>query len=195
MDLGHLFTSFDGRINRQPYWMGSITLSVVTFAILLVGTKLLGASITAPDFRLELVSLVSTVLVLYPAAALMVKRLHDRDRPAWFAVLFLAPGLIKTVSDLIGVTGNRLSPNMLDLLLGVITMIVGIWAFVELGCLRGSVGANQYGPDPLPDDDASCPETRPVARVKANDGYYKKCPDCGKFTRGAKACRHCGQNV
>jgi uncharacterized membrane protein YhaH (DUF805 family) len=40
---------------------------------------------------------------------------------------------------------------MLDLLLGVLAPVIAIWAFVELGCLRGSVGNNQHGPDPLSD--------------------------------------------
>ena len=29
------------------------------------------------------------------------------------------------------------------------TIAVIIWFFVELGCLRGTVGSNDYGPDPL----------------------------------------------
>ena len=28
-------------------------------------------------------------------------------------------------------------------------LAVGIWALVELGCLRGTVGPNRHGPDPL----------------------------------------------
>jgi uncharacterized membrane protein YhaH (DUF805 family) len=24
-----------------------------------------------------------------------------------------------------------------------------VWAFVELGCLRGTLGPNRFGPDPL----------------------------------------------
>lgn len=38
-------------------------------------------------------------------------------------------------------------------------------------------------------------ETRPVSRVKADDGYFKKCAACGKFTRDAKVCRHCGRDL
>jgi uncharacterized membrane protein YhaH (DUF805 family) len=150
-DLTYLYTSFNGRINRAPYWLGAIILAVVMLTISLVVGALLGVSIMAPDFRFKLISLVLAVLVLYPAVALMVKRLHDRDRPAWLAGLFVAPGLIKSVTDVIGVTGNPLAPNMLDLLLGVLAPVIAIWAFVELGCLRGSVGNNQHGPDPLSD--------------------------------------------
>ncbi|MGA8546166.1 MAG: DUF805 domain-containing protein [Mycobacterium sp.] len=160
MDLRHLYTSLDGRINRQPYWIGTITLAMVNFVILFVVSKLLGVSITAPDFRFRLVILVWTVLFLYPAVALMVKRLHDRDRPAWVAALFLAPPLIKGVTDLIGITGNPVNPNVLDFLLNIVFAIISIWVFVELGCLRGSVGTNQHGPDPLGGSDAPQIKTR-----------------------------------
>jgi uncharacterized membrane protein YhaH (DUF805 family) len=27
--------------------------------------------------------------------------------------------------------------------------VLGIWGFVELGCLRGTAGPNRFGPDPL----------------------------------------------
>jgi hypothetical protein len=66
MDLGHLYTSFDGRINRQPYWIGTIILIVVTLLITFVVGKLLGVSITAPDFRFKLVALVMAVPVALP---------------------------------------------------------------------------------------------------------------------------------
>jgi uncharacterized membrane protein YhaH (DUF805 family) len=148
-DLTSLYTSFNGRINRAPYWLGVIMMAIVALLIFLVVGALFGVSIAAPDFRFRLISLALTPLFLYPAVALMVKRLHDRDRPAWLAGLFLAPSLIKSVTDLIGVTGNPLAFNILDVLLGGLGFVIGIWAFVELGCLRGTVGTNQHGPDPL----------------------------------------------
>jgi uncharacterized membrane protein YhaH (DUF805 family) len=201
MDLRHLYTSFDGRINRAPYWIGTIILVVVNLVISLVVARLLGVSIAAPDFRFKLVVLVLGVLLLYPVAALMVKRLHDRDRPAWLAALFLAAALIKTVTDVIGVTGGA-NPNMLDFLLSVITPIVGIWGFVELGCLRGSVGTNQHGPDPLGGSEIDAANDTPwtPSSAKSSTGlrgsdYFKKCPACGKFTRDAKVCRHCGRDL
>jgi len=35
-----------------------------------------------------------------------------------------------------------------------------LWYFVELACMRGTIGANQYGPDPLepPEGDKSWTE-------------------------------------
>ena len=58
-------------------------------------------------------------------------------------------------------------------------------------------GPNRFGPDPLANQlsGQQSAETRPVTRVKANDGYHKKCLACGKFTRGAKVCRYCGRRL
>ena len=35
------------------------------------------------------------------------------------------------------------------IILHLISFGITVWAFVELGCLRGTVGSNRYGPDPL----------------------------------------------
>jgi uncharacterized membrane protein YhaH (DUF805 family) len=36
-----------------------------------------------------------------------------------------------------------------SLLLYLCSFAIWVWAVVELGCLRGTTGTNQYGPDPL----------------------------------------------
>lgn len=64
-------------------------------------------------------STIFSLLMIWPYLAIQVKRCHDRDRSGWFLLISLIP-------------------------------IVGaIWLFVELGCLRGSVGDNRFGPDPV----------------------------------------------
>jgi uncharacterized membrane protein YhaH (DUF805 family) len=35
------------------------------------------------------------------------------------------------------------------MLFSLASLAISIWAFVELGCLRGTAGPNKYGPDPL----------------------------------------------
>jgi uncharacterized membrane protein YhaH (DUF805 family) len=148
-DLTSLYTGFDGRLNRAAYWLGSLILGIVGFLIQLGIGALLGVSIMAPDFRFRLFSLVLTLLLLYPVVALMVKRLHDRDRPMWLAGVFLAPNLIKALTNLMGLTGTGHGVTKLDIPLVFLDMVIFLWAFIELGCLRGTVGTNQYGPDPL----------------------------------------------
>jgi uncharacterized membrane protein YhaH (DUF805 family) len=68
---------------------------------------------------LGLLSTIFPVLAIWPSLAINVKRCHDRDRSGWFLLVSLIP--------LVGV----------------------IWLFVDLGCLRGSIGQNRFGPDPV----------------------------------------------
>ena len=149
MDFGYLYTSFEGRINRKRYWMGLIVLIIIMMVIMFGAIYLVGGSMLAADFQTRLVTFVLQLLFLYPSTALMVKRLHDRNRPSYFAAFLLVPMVIKAVTDLMGMTGDPVSQNALDYLLNIIIFAVSVWFFIELGCLRGTVGPNQYGPDPL----------------------------------------------
>jgi uncharacterized membrane protein YhaH (DUF805 family) len=97
------------------------------------------------------------LVLLYPSAALMIKRLQDRNRPAWFAALILVPLILQGITNIIGITGGPTNQGMLDYLFGAWILIVAVWFFVELGCLRGTVGPNQYGPDPLGDQAINAP--------------------------------------
>jgi uncharacterized membrane protein YhaH (DUF805 family) len=149
MDFGYLYTSFEGRINRKPYWIGLIVLIIVMMVIIFGASFLLIGSIVEPPFQTRLVTFVLQLLFLYPSTALMVKRLHDRNRPSYWAAFILVPMVLKSLTDLMGMTGDPLNQNALDYLLNIIVFVVSIWFFVELGCLRGTVGTNQYGPDPI----------------------------------------------
>ena len=35
------------------------------------------------------------------------------------------------------------------ILLGLTWVGISLWFFVEFGCLRGTIGANRFGPDPV----------------------------------------------
>jgi uncharacterized membrane protein YhaH (DUF805 family) len=90
-----------------------------------------------------LVGFILLVLATWSGLAVGVKRLHDRDKSGWWILLFwLGPGFLgswqTTTPDLSGV-----------FILSLASLAILIWAFVELGCLPGTPGPNQYGPDPL----------------------------------------------
>jgi uncharacterized membrane protein YhaH (DUF805 family) len=149
MDFGYLYTSFEGRIGRKSYWVGTIVLVIVMMVVMFGAVFLIGGSVLANDFQTRLITFVLQLLFLYPSAALMVKRLHDRNRPGYFAAFMLVPVILKGITDLMGMTGDPINQNGLDYLFNIVIFIVAIGFFVELGCLRGTVGSNQYGPDPL----------------------------------------------
>ena len=79
--------------------------------------------------------------LFWVSLALGAKRLHDRNKSAWWLVLFyVAPGVASGIGD---------QMEYLGFVLHLVAFAITVWAFVELGCLRGTVGPNQYGPDPL----------------------------------------------
>ena len=149
MDLGYLYTSFEGRINRKRYWIAALILGIATLVVMYLALLAVGGSLIFPDPHTRWILFLIQLLTLYPSAALMVKRFHDRGRAGYFAALLLVPLISKGLTDALGMTGNPLDQNALDYVFLLIFLIIGIWFLVELGFLRGTVGPNQYGPDPL----------------------------------------------
>ena len=130
MDMS-LFTSFEGRINRQKWWLGLIALMIVEWIVFIVigmvfgGGMMAGMDPSNPDAAAAAMGMMSVPLIiivlifLWPSLALYAKRWHDRSKSGWWTLIILIP------------------------------VIGGIWALVELGFLRGAEGPNEYGPDPL----------------------------------------------
>jgi uncharacterized membrane protein YhaH (DUF805 family) len=139
MDLGQLLFGFQGRVNRANYWLAtgiliaaSILMWILAGAVLwIVGSWIAGV----------LVGLVIFIPSVVASIAVGIKRLHDRDKSGWWLLLFyLLPNVLQGVGMQLGSLG---------LVLVLVAVAILVWAFVELGCLRGTVGPNQYGPDPL----------------------------------------------
>jgi uncharacterized membrane protein YhaH (DUF805 family) len=142
MSMMQLLFSFQGRLNRKPYWMAVIATMVIIILLLLV------ALVMIREHRFEFAGLTMAILVIlyvplvWIGLAIGAKRLHDRDKSAWWLIVFYAmPGILSAV-------GNQME-DVGFMVLHVISFAISVWAFVELGCLRGTVGPNRYGPDPL----------------------------------------------
>jgi uncharacterized membrane protein YhaH (DUF805 family) len=105
-----------GRLRRRDYWLRWI-ISVVVITILdVIASLLLGQS--EGYWPANPVSWVLWFVSLWIGLALMVKRLHDRNKgPVWILVYN-------------------------------IPIVGWIWAFVEMGFLDGTPGPNRYGPSP-----------------------------------------------
>ena len=143
MSMSQLLFSFQGRLNRKPYWLTNIAISVLVFVCALLAVAL-GIGFGLGDSTLPAVFVAAAVigiLLFWISLALGAKRLHDRNKSAWWLVLFyVVPGLLGAAASELGTPG---------LVLHLISFAITVWAFVELGCLRGTVGPNAYGPDPL----------------------------------------------
>jgi len=114
MDYQKLFFTYDGRINRTPFWIGGTILSVINIVVQAVihtafGNGLIGA----------ILLLIISLFLIYPSLCVAIKRYHDRDKSGWWCLILLIP--------LVGI----------------------IWYIIDVGCLRGTIGPNRFGPDPL----------------------------------------------
>jgi uncharacterized membrane protein YhaH (DUF805 family) len=152
MDWKSLLFSFRGRINRAKYWLVIFIIAVVDVVLRGVGVvaeqnagESLAALLTLLAIALVILAVALTFIVVGLAVA--TKRLHDRDKSAWWLLVFyLLPGVLAGVGT--GVT--LATDSWLGIgLFGAVAFAIGVWAFIELGCLRGTLGPNQYGPDPL----------------------------------------------
>lgn len=163
MSLGHLLFSWHGRANRAKVWLFALLTVIawtimIVFAVVLIGADKITAASTRPDsIAMEklIESALGAVLLLcalavvlfYCTLAVLAKRLHDRNKSAWWLVIFVfGPAFI---SGLGNATGGSHAAGGIAEVFSLIALGINLWAFVELYCLRGTVGDNRYGPDPL----------------------------------------------
>jgi len=140
MDWINLFTSFEGRISRQPFWIAWAVLIAIEIAI---------SFITDEDSAR--LSAVLDLVLIYPEFAVCAKRGHDRNTPAWVSGLFFALGAVFDLMILGGfiVNADLTNPTPLVYALLVPLGVFALVLIVDLGLRRGTVGPNRYGPDPL----------------------------------------------
>lgn len=182
MSLGHYLFSFGGRINRAKQWaillVGLVfEIVVVTLFSAVVGWAAVGnafehktplaAFLAMPQVHLFiLLSCALYLLTLYISIAVMTKRLHDRNKSAWWLLVFLVLPIVFNIPRYIegyyvlthldafiqAAQHHAQQPyqeSPVAIIGGGAATIVSLWAFVELFCLRGTIGDNRYGPDPL----------------------------------------------
>src|SRR5688572_3172008 len=82
MNVAQLFFSFKGRINRAKYWLG--ILIYVIIALLMATLGFAAGESTA----FQALNFIVSIAMFIGGLALGVKRLHDRDKSAWWLLLF-----------------------------------------------------------------------------------------------------------
>jgi uncharacterized membrane protein YhaH (DUF805 family) len=129
------YWSFFGRFTRIQWWRFQIwttlALAVLLFAVI---------NIQNDRVRIGLIAL-SIAAWLLAALAVSVKRLHDRNKRAWWLIVFY---LIPVLCNVFGYYAGQDDA----VFLAVPSALLSLWAVVELGFLRGTPGPNAYGDDP-----------------------------------------------
>lgn len=102
------------------------------------------AFVTTASLLLIAISvLLIIILSFWVGLAVGAKRLHDRNKSAWWMLLFwLIPAVLQTVGERIGGSGS---------IFVLAASAIWIWGVVEMGFLRGTAGPNPYGPGPHQD--------------------------------------------
>ncbi|BDG70798.1 DUF805 domain-containing protein [Roseomonas fluvialis] len=171
MTIGQWF-SFRGRIGRKTFWLGYVVpifvASIVANALDLalgLAPEVMADAVPADAMSVAPISGVVSLLSLWPMLAGTIKRLHDRNRTGWwigaFYLVSAAVGVIAfamLAGVLVGMYEMRrdgvapeLAPAAILVLLaaGLVVLGFALWLFIETGFLRGTLGPNRFGPDPL----------------------------------------------
>jgi uncharacterized membrane protein YhaH (DUF805 family) len=147
MDFSNLFLSTQGRIDRRDFWIGYIILAVANLVVALITAGLFGRM----TFMTRLIYFLYIAVMAYPAYAVTAKRFHDRGKNGAFGAILVGLSIVSSLLTLSGLSGDPDAPNALDIIIGIATLAIIIWYLIELGILRGTVGDNRYGPDPVVD--------------------------------------------
>lgn len=110
MPIRQILFSFTGRVPRRVFWLYGV-LGPLLFSVM---AEMLLGIVGVTEHRAQVAT---SLVLLWPCMAVLVKRWHDRDKSGWWVLINLVP-------------------------------VIGLlWALVENGLRRGSVGANRFGAD------------------------------------------------
>ncbi len=143
MNWGHLFFQFDGRVSRAKFWIAALIFAAINVVLAILGY------VTDQSVVFQALNSMLGIVILISSIAVGVKRLHDRNKSV--------PSILVVIGVLIGAFVE--DSTIIATVLGLLAFAIGVWAFVEMGCLRGTVGVNRYGPDPI------APATIPPVRL------------------------------
>lgn len=139
MDWAYLLNSFEGRISRKTFWIGMA---------ILVSAEILG-HLVAQTLQGDRLSAIVDLAFTYPEFAIAAKRAHDRDLPIWILIIFFGGGAMLDLLTVLQLTGSDEQPSALSLVIAVPFTVLLVALLIELGFRRGTIGPNQYGPDPV----------------------------------------------
>ena len=140
------YANFSGRAPRAEYWWYYLFLMIAYVAAIFIDSAL-GSSLLGPYGILTLVVWLGAIV---PTLAVGVRRLHDTNRTGWWMLAPILPYLIgfamlgPAALDPEGTGMAAAGGAMIFMLIGMVMAIV-IFVFTVL---RGTVGPNNYGPDP-----------------------------------------------
>ncbi|KSB88247.1 hypothetical protein AS593_08820 [Caulobacter vibrioides] len=135
--------AISGRASRLDYWRTQVGLGLAT-AVVLTLTVLA----TQAGGWLGVVPCLLFLPVLAAGVAVSVRRLHDRGKAGWWMLVFaVGPYALSGLASLAYEDGAT-ETLLISLVMALAAMALSLWAWIELGFLRGARGENRYGSEP-----------------------------------------------
>lgn len=145
------YATFSGRASRSEYWWFFLAAMIVGFAMMGIGYLLVGMAAIDPNVgegtflifpisgntAWDVVNGAVTLAILIPSIAVGYRRMQDRNVHGMWYVLLMIPVYL-----------GSMFPLSAQIALGVVTIIASLFVLVMF-VMRGTVGPNKYGPDPL----------------------------------------------
>ena len=121
--MNDLFFSYQGRISLGRFWFATACqMACILSVLIIVAFQLQGdqeAPVGSAQIVWVLVGAMTFVAVAYSAICTGIKRFHDLNKPGIWILVQILP-------------------------------VIGfVWYFFETGFLKGTLGENRYGIDPL----------------------------------------------
>lgn len=83
------YVTFSGRASRSEYWWWFLFVLIVAFVTGLLDSMIFGTPVSAESGGP--LSAILTLALFLPNLAVFVRRLHDRDKSAWWILLLFVP--------------------------------------------------------------------------------------------------------
>lgn len=148
----HLFFGFDGRIGRQQWWLAMLPLLLVSLCASFLANPMSWFSDLVAQRGPNLAETLFSLALLIPETAVTVKRFNDRNWPQGLAYGYATVFLLYIILDHYRLVLASQVPSIVEF--GFASSVAAIMLVIifDNGFLRGTAGANRYGPDPLARD-------------------------------------------
>ena len=140
-DFRSMFLRFDNRLNRKRYIKRSLALIGIGVILIII----MGIIAALINVNPKVLGLLISVVLLIPSYSLMIRRLHDLNRPGWWCI----PSIIQVVLHLFTSISNPANMSSMPSFVEGVLSLVNFAIAIYLLFFKGTDGFNQYGPDPL----------------------------------------------
>jgi uncharacterized membrane protein YhaH (DUF805 family) len=147
LPIWRTFFSLEGRTARMGFCLVYIAYEVIVTALYFA------LNAERAEVLLAVASAGFVVVVLSA-----IRRVHDRNRSAYWLLIFFGPGFVLTAITLYLINagmefrGGAAEVVLFGLAFGSAALFATLllcWGAIELAFLKGTSGPNRFGPDPL----------------------------------------------